>query len=249
MDIWSIADLHLSFGVPNKLMDVFGNHWKDHAQKIKSHWVDLVKPQDLVLLPGDISWALEPSEVLPDLAWIDQLPGTKLLLKGNHDYWWGSLKKVKEILPKSCHVIQNNSFIWNDIGIGGSRLWDAPTLNFDALLPIEQTKFSEGSSEGYLEESEKIYIRELSRLENSLKTLPSNVKNRIAMTHYPPVGPNLERTPASDLIKKYSMDICVFGHLHNISPNQTLFGTLDGTEYRLTACDYLDFSPKLILTL
>src|SRR6185436_13877424 len=105
MTIWAIADLHLSFGVANKKMDVFGPQWINHPEKIAHFWQHSILPTDLVLIPGDISWAIHSEEAIPDLQWIDQLPGTKLLLKGNHDFWWNSLSKVKQILPSSCHLI------------------------------------------------------------------------------------------------------------------------------------------------
>src|SRR4029077_7669031 len=134
MAVWAIADLHLSFGVPNKQMDVFGSHWKGYTEKIEEHWRSCITPDDLVLIPGDISWALHLEEVIPDLDWIDHLPGTKVLIKGNHDYWWSSLSKLKSILPPSCHLIQNNSWTWQDISIAGTRLWDIPGLNFNGIV-------------------------------------------------------------------------------------------------------------------
>ena len=124
MTIWALADLHLSFGVPDKEMDVFGPKWKNHPEKIRANWEKLVKPDDLVLLPGDISWGMHPEEALPDLNWIDSLPGTKVMIRGNHDYWWTSISKVEKVLPKSIHVIQNNIYRWKDVIICGARLWD-----------------------------------------------------------------------------------------------------------------------------
>ena len=104
MNIWAIGDLHLSFGVPDKSMDIFGPAWKDHAKQIEESWHRLIRPEDLVLIPGDISWAMRIEDAILDLQWIDRLSGTKLLLKGNHDYWWGSLKKIAAILPPSLQT-------------------------------------------------------------------------------------------------------------------------------------------------
>ena len=126
MTIWAIGDLHLSFGVPNKGMDLFGAHWKEHAAKTEENWRKLITDDDLVLIPGDISWAMHPSEVAPDLQWIHSLPGSKMMIRGNHDYWWTSLTKVEGMMPPSIKVIQNNVQVWKDVVVGGCRLWDTP---------------------------------------------------------------------------------------------------------------------------
>lgn len=246
--VWAIADLHLSFGVPNKKMDLFGDRWKDHAEKIEEKWRFCVQEEDLVLIPGDISWAMRISEAAPDLAWIGRLPGTKVMIRGNHDYWWDSLLKIQPILPSSCHLIQNNSFFWEGIAIGGTRLWDVPGLNFSPYID-----FKEGSKKpaewtpDQIKENEKIYERELQRLETSLKKMPPRGTKKIVMTHYPPIGPHLEETAASKMMEKYGVEVVVFGHLHNIKQDIPLFGSKGGVRYYLTACDYLkDFTPLLI---
>lgn len=253
MSIWAIADLHLSFGTPGKEMDIFGDHWKGWTDKIAAHWRGLVKPDDLVLIAGDISWAMRLADAKADLDWIGELPGTKVMIRGNHDYWWNSLKQIEAILPPSCHLIQNNSFRWKDIIIGGTRLWDVPGLEFSSLPMREEPTKREGKTvdaepTSSKEESEKIYLRELARLETSLKTMDKTASLRIAMTHYPPIGPHLEETAVSRLFEKYGIDIVVFGHLHNIKPGSAPFGKLNGVTYHLTACDYLDdFLPLQIL--
>lgn len=251
MSIWAIADLHLSFGVPNKQMDIFGPQWKDHAKKIEDHWRSLVQDEDLVLIPGDISWAMQIEEVRPDLEWIGSLPGTKLMIKGNHDYWWSSLSKIKTVLPSSCHIIQNNCYNWNEVAIGGTRLWDVPGLNFQQAIhlnPNALPKISNQSADEDAAESLKIYQRELSRLETSLKCLNPAAKTRIAMIHYPPTDPYFKETEASLLLEKYHVDICVFGHLHNLKPGLEIYGKHHGIHYYLTACDYLNrFKPIKIL--
>lgn len=244
--IWSIADLHLSFGVPNKEMDIFGKQWIHHPQKIETHWKELVGAEDLVLLPGDISWAMHPAEARVDLDWIDRLPGTKVLLKGNHDYWWESSSKVKQVMPPSCHFIQNSSYTWNDIAIAGSRMWDTSELSFDALFN-ESEKMATEKDES--EDKDRIFKRELARLEMSLKAINPHAKVRIAMTHYPPIGLDLKDSEVSKILEKYKINICVFGHLHNVKPGLQLFGEHNGIRYYLTACDYLDFRPLEILRL
>lgn len=244
MTIWAIADLHLAKGVPSKHMSLFGPRWEHYMERIEEEWRRVVADGDLVLIPGDISWAMHLHEAAVDLAWIHALPGTKLLLRGNHDYWWQSLAKVQQILPPSCHLLQNNAFYWEKEGvaIGGSRLWDAPHISFNAAMP-------EGASpppptEADVEESQKIYARELLRLETSLKQLAPSAQRRIAITHYPPVGPALEPTPASLLLEKYGVEQCFFGHLHGVDLNHALFGTLHGIQYHLVAADALpNFTP------
>jgi len=244
MSIWAIADLHLSFGTPNKKMDVFGPRWANHEERLAKHWQECISPNDLVLLPGDISWAMHMDQALQDLEWIAKLPGTKLMIRGNHDYWWGSISKVRKHLPPSIHAIQNDSFTWNEIAIGGSRLWDSSEFSCSELFEMTDGPLISGTDK----DGERIYQRELRRLEMSLKTLDSEAKYRIAMTHYPPIGPQLEASSTSELMDKYKIDICVFGHLHNVlSSKKTPFGKRSQTEYRLTSCDHLECQPLCIL--
>ncbi|MFI0435496.1 MAG: metallophosphoesterase [Parachlamydiaceae bacterium] len=249
MAVWAIGDLHLSFGVSDKEMDVFGVQWKNYTEKIEYHWRSLIAHDDLVLIPGDISWGMRIEDARPDLAWIGGLPGTKVMIKGNHDYWWSSLSKIKTILPPSCHLIQNNSWSWQGIAIGGTRLWDIPGLNFHAIIDFkenERCKKPLTESDNSIE-SEKIYQRELGRLETSLKSMDRLSKTRIVMTHYPPIGAGLEETDVSRLLEKYKVDICLFGHLHNVKRGLKLFGDHRGVTYHLTSCDYLeDFKPLRI---
>ena len=140
MRVWALSDLHLSFGVKGKEMDVFGEKWINHPEKVKKNWEALIKPEDLVLIAGDISWGLKPEEVIPDLEWIDQLPGIKVMSKGNHDMWWKSASKVRALLPESIHIIHNDAFTINGISIGGTRLWDHPDLNYYKFIDIQEIK-------------------------------------------------------------------------------------------------------------
>lgn len=248
MAVWAIADLHLSFGVPNKKMDIFSEKWKDHPEKIQHHWLKKITPDDLVLISGDISWALRPEDAKPDLDWIHALPGTKVLLRGNHDYWWSSLKKIEEILPSSIHLIQNNVFTWNHISIGGARMWDTPEYSFqDYVHYINNPRENTLTKVEDPEEVEKIFTRELGRLENSLKLLPKDSSIRIAMTHYPPISADLKDSRISALLEKYEIGFCVFGHLHNIKDHSLPFGVKNGIKYILTSCDYVDFNPVKLL--
>lgn len=247
MTVWAIADLHLSFGVKDKGMDIFGEHWSGWTDKIKEQWSRHITDNDLVLIAGDISWGMRLEEAKADLDWIGSLPGTKVLIRGNHDYWWNSLTQVQKILPPSCHPIQNTSFMWNDIAVAGTRLWDVPGLNFSSFH-LTYDKLNTSTTKEAEEESKKIYKRELLRLETSLKSIPQNAKKKIVMTHYPPIGAHLEETEISLLLEKYQVNICVFGHLHNLNKKLPLFGTKNHIAYHLTACDYLlDFCPLKIL--
>lgn len=244
MQIWSIADLHLAFGVPQKTMEVFGPEWRDYAGKIERGWRAVVHPDDLVLIAGDISWGMSVEQARIDLDWIAALPGTKILIKGNHDYWWSSLSKVQHMLPPSMHVIQNNAFHHQGISIAGARLWDTDAYNFKDCIDYKPNPVAGVESEE--PDNERIFKRELERLELSLKSLSKDARLRVAMTHYPPIGLDLSPSRASALLEKYNVSICVFGHLHNVKKGIPLFGSARGVAYHLTSCDYLDFQPLKI---
>lgn len=243
MTIWAIADLHLSFGIPDKKMDIFGPEWKDHPEKIAKAWKERIHDEDLVLLAGDISWANHLDQVQKDLEWIDRLPGKKLMIRGNHDYWWHSISKVRSQLPPSVYALQNDAFTWNDVSIGGARLWDTDEFTYEEYSdyrPKEKT-ISEK------EEEKRIFARDLARLEMSLKSINPQAKTKIAMTHFPPIGPSLDKTQASHLFEKYQIDIVVFGHLHGLKKEKPLFVKETSIKYFLTSCDFLDFQPLRIL--
>src|SRR6478752_7625548 len=139
MDVWAIADLHLAFGVPQKSMEVFGGAWIGYAEKIEKNWRAVVHADDLVLIAGDISWATSLQEAKVDLDWVAALPGTKVMVKGNHDYWWSSLSKVEQILPSSIHLIQNNIFVFQEIAIAGARLWDTDEFHFNDQIDFKSS--------------------------------------------------------------------------------------------------------------
>jgi predicted phosphohydrolase len=245
--VWAIADLHLAFGVPEKSMEVFGEPWIHYTDKLKEHWMQRVQPEDLVLIAGDISWAKHLPEAKPDLEWIHALPGTKVLLRGNHDFWWTSLKQIEAILPPSMHLIQNNAFHWKNISVGGARLWDSPEYQFNEYIHYVENprakKLTEETDRS--EEAEKIFQRELGRLEISLKEMARRKEStlRIVMTHYPPISAKLDNSRVSALLEKYQVNICVFGHLHNVKKEPLIFGEKNQIRYYLTSADYLDFKP------
>lgn len=226
-------------------MDLFGPSWRGHAMTIKAAWDRHVAPDDLVLIPGDISWAMRLEEAMPDLQWIDERPGTKVLVKGNHDYWWSSLNKVRKALPPSIRVIQNDAAVCDGIAIAGTRLWESPEFSFETLIDIKPTASTARAKEP--EKGEEIFRRELGRLEASLQQLPREASLKIAMTHYPPIGHDLQPSAVSALLEKYGVSLAVFGHLHALKEGlPPLFGTARGVRYVLCSCDYLRFSPLCV---
>lgn len=247
MTVWAIADLHLSFGVPDKGMEAFGEQWVHWTEKVAVAWRELVADDDLVLIAGDISWAKHLEDALVDLEWIASLPGTKVMIRGNHDYWWSAISKVRAQLPESLHVIQHNAFQWKGISIGGARLWDCPDFGFKRYIDFVENPKAKELHEVDEEQVVKVYQRELGRLEMSLKCLDQKAEKRIVMTHYPPLSGELERSAVSDMLEKYGVDQCVFGHLHNVRAGVLPFGEKGGVKYTLTSCDYLNFVPIQIL--
>ncbi len=240
MTIWAIADLHLSFGVTGKEMHVFGPEWQDHDKKIKAFWDEHVSKDDLVLIPGDISWAMNLEEAKPDLDWIHERPGTKVIIRGNHDYWCSAPTKVRKALPPSIHLIWSDAYLWNDVAICGTRLWDSPEYDFGAFIEMKKP-IKEGAKDKPPEEQESVFRREIMRLESSLNALDKNARLKIAMVHYPPISADLRPSTVSSLLEKAKVSICVFGHLHSVRPESMLFGTKDGIAYHFVACDWLGF--------
>jgi hypothetical protein len=238
MNVFSISDLHLSFSCPEKDMSVFGPKWMQYQEKIKDHWQSIVGPNDLVLIAGDISWALKLEQALIDLEFIHALNGIKLLSKGNHDYWWPSLAKLKRALPSSIYAIHHNAIDFGNISVCATTLHDCKDFNFDSVVQINPTTFKPQD----MVKKEKIYLREINRLELALKQLNQNAKTKIAMVHYPPINLQLEENKVTQLLEQFGINDCVFGHLHNVT-KKNLFGAKNGIEYLLTSCDYLDFKP------
>lgn len=229
MAIYAIGDLHLS-GHSDKPMDIFGDHWIGHENKIKASWLKKVSENDAVLIPGDISWAMTLEKAMVDLEWIASLPGTKYLIRGNHDYWWKSITKLN-LLFDSMNFIQNNSFIYMEYVICGARGWICPN----------DYKFTD--------HDRKIYLREAHRLEMSLKSAKQQGdKEIIAMMHYPPTNEKLEPSLFTEIFEKYNVGHVIYGHLHDeTSHNCGLQGTYNGVNYRLTSCDYLNFELERII--
>lgn len=224
MSIYAISDLHLPIGI-NKPMDIFGKRWDGYVERIRENWENTVKEEDYVIIPGDISWATYLSEAEEDLKYINSLPGTKIISRGNHDYWWTTLKKMNEFKKEkgldTISFLQNNSYMIGNIGIVGCRGWTTP----------EDKKFGG--------EDEKIYKRELLRMEMSINdALKNGAKKLILSMHYPPLAEFL------NLIEKHKIDMTVYGHLHN----ETVGSYVEiSAKTRLVSCDYLSFFPEKII--
>lgn len=230
MAIFGISDLHLSFST-DKPMHVFGEHWRGHADKMAAAWDRLVGPDDAVLCPGDLSWAMRLDEAAADLRWMAARTGRlKVLTRGNHDYWWSAIGKVRAALPAGMVALQNDAVDLGDVVVAGSRLWSCPgALDFGAA-------------------DEKIYLREVGRLRSSLEAGRSLAGDRplVAAIHYPPFAADRARsgTAYSALLEEFRVALCVYGHLHGRHAHRTAFeGERNGVHYRLIACDRLDFIP------
>ncbi len=245
--VWAIADLHLSFGVVGKEMDVFGEAWTKHHEKLEKNWRERIQEDDLVLIAGDISWALHLEDAVKDLEWIDRLPGTKVMIKGNHDLWWKSKAKVRGILPKSIHLIYNDAFTWHDITIGGSRLWENKEINYTPHIEFHSFPgvniHKKPDTEEEEKHDEKIFKSELERLQLSIKAMDPRAKSRVVMVHYPPTGPEHNKTEVTTILEQNKIDICLFGHLHNLHKDAPVNFSLASVDYFCTAADYLNFIP------
>lgn len=225
MAIFAIADLHLSFDPRiDKPMDIYGERWVNHTEKIKEDWLRKVGSGDTVILAGDISWALKLEEAMMDLQWIDSLPGQKVLIKGNHELWWGGIGKLNRLFP-TLYFLQNTYWEADGTAICGSRGWICP------------------GTDGFSESDRKIYERELIRLEMSLSAAAQNgfAGNIIAAMHYPPTNENHQASGFTDLFEKYGVCQVVYGHLHGKEIwNRGIKGFFNGVEYFLTSQDYMD---------
>ena len=229
MALYTISDLHLGFNV-EKPMDIFGDKWKNHCDKIKENWLSKVKEEDTVLIAGDISWSLKEQDSKYDLDWINELPGKKVISKGNHDYWWGSISKLNKMY-ENTKFLQNNYYEYKDYAICGTRGWICP------------------GGDKYTTKDRKIYDREQIRLKLSLDAAKKNgFEKSIVMLHYPPTNDVFEESEFIKIIKEYKVKKVIYGHLHGpVLLGKVLNGYVDEVEYILTSADYLDFDPKRIL--
>lgn len=231
MKIFAISDLHLSNSC-DKPMDIFGGNWEGYTDKIIENWNAKVTDGDIVLIAGDISWAMKLEEAQADIDWIDKLPGKKIIIKGNHEYWWKSISAVREILPKSILAIQNDAIKIENYVFCGTRGWTVPEK--DKELETEDLK---------------IYKREVERLKLTLmsaKVLKGDSDAKIiAMIHFPPYNTDKEPSEFTRLFEEYGVDKVVFGHLHGYV-NCDLISNINGVTYYFTSCDHIKNNPVLI---
>lgn len=229
MAIYAIGDLHLSF-TSDKPMDKFGEHWISHHLRIEENWRARVSDEDVVLILGDISWAMTLEEAMVDLEWIHRLPGKKICIRGNHDYWWKSITKLNTLF-EDISFLQNDCVEWDGYGICGSRGYLCPN-NY---------KFTEAD--------EKIYLREHQRLKLSLEKAKKKEYNEIiVIMHYPPTNDQKEPSLFTELIEEYHVSRVLYGHLHGEkSYNSSLIGQYNGVDYQLVSADFLDFNLYLIV--
>ena len=230
MRIYAIGDLHLAGGT-GKTMDRFGEHWHRHDAKVFEAWDRVVGENDVVLIVGDTSWAMRLEDARPDLDRIGRQKGRKLLLKGNHDYWWGSREKLRKVLDPSIEIVNASSIVIDGIAIAGTRGWLCPNdLFFEA-------------------DDAKIYEREVGRLKTALESLrgrQSEYEALIVAMHYPPTNDRHEPSGFTDLIDGCSAALCVYGHIHGEYIRTALTGMRGRTDYRLVSADAVDFAPALI---
>lgn len=231
MSLFVIGDLHLSFGVQNKPMDIFCG-WQNHTQLLEQHWLACVKPDDTIVLAGDFSWGMTLADALPDFQWVHRLPGRKILLKGNHDYWWTTMTKMQSFLDahdlQSVHFLHNNHYAYEHYGICGTRGW----VNMEPNEPANA----------------KVNAREAQRLDVSLCAAEREGLTPIAFLHYPPIFANHCNFELLEVLWKHQVQQCYYGHLHGMSSHAyAINGERDGVQYRLVSGDFVKFKPVQIL--
>lgn len=230
MALYAIADLHLPLGI-DKPMDIFGKAWSNYVERLEENWSNKVKKDDTVVIAGDFSWATYIEQSERDFDFLNRLPGRKILLKGNHDYWWTTMNKLKEFVRSRGYTdiefLQNNCFMYKNTAVCGTRGWLHP-----AWANIN-------------DDDRKIFAREVLRLELSLKCT-EGAEEIYVFTHYPPMSNKLEENDLNRMMKKYGVKKCIYGHLHSASHKNAVEGIHDGIEYILVSGDYIGFNPVLI---
>ena len=228
MALYAISDLHLALST-DKPMDIFGGHWTNHDEKIKNNWIEKITEDDTVLIAGDISWSMKHDYSKKDLDWIDSLPGKKIISKGNHDYWWSSISKLNSMY-NNTKFLQNNFYEYNDYAICGTRGWIDP------------------SSDKFNSKDAKIYAREQIRLRLSLDSAKNAGYTKfIVMIHYPPFGEEGKDSDFMKIFKEYQVEKVIYGHLHGPSNIKAIEGNIEGVEYIMTSCDFINFNPVRLL--
>lgn len=224
MSLYAIGDLHLSFGT-NKPMDIFFG-WEGYVERLEENWHKAVSPEDTVVIVGDISWAMKMQEAKADFDFINKLPGKKIILKGNHDYWWDTKAKMDRFLAEnsftSISILHNNAFACDKYAICGTRGWIS-----DNSEPADQ----------------KVLLREAGRLDTSLKAGLKLGLEPIVFLHYPPIYGNDENLEILEVLHRYKVNRCYYGHIHGLGHKRAINGVRDGIDYRLVACDFIDYTP------
>ena len=224
MKIFAISDLHLSIN-NQKPMNIFGPVWEGYLDKIISNWSNNVTEDDIVLLAGDLSWAMKLDDAKLDFNYLKSLPGKKIIIKGNHDYWWSTITKVRNILPNNFYALQNDAIKIDNIIFCGTRGW------------------TQEEDKNFTKEDKKIFDREVLRLEMSLKEakkLQTNEERIVCLMHYPPFDKNFNGTKFTKLLEEYGVNCTIYGHLHGVLKNKKLKYVLNGITYYLTSCDQIN---------
>ena len=227
MSVYAIGDTHLSFSV-DKPMDIFKG-WDDYAQRIENNWQHLITNDDTVIINGDISWAMGLEQAEKDLAFLNKLNGTKIISKGNHDYWWNTITKMEKFCKEkgfdSINFLHNNAYKVGEIAIAGTRGWffDAESENVD-----------------------KVMARECARLKRSIKEAQKLGGEVVVFLHYPPVSVSKVCEPIMNVLKEYKIARCYYGHLHGGAINGAINDVYDGIKFQLVSADYLGFCPLFI---
>ena len=230
MSVYAIGDTHLSFST-DKPMDIFGGNWVGYMDQIRADWINKVTDDDLVLIGGDISWAMNIEDAEKDIISISDLKGKKVMIKGNHDYWWSGIGKVRDMLPENFFALQNDSVRFDGVAICGSRCWSVP------------------GSPDFNEQDKKLYLRETERLKLSLKDaqkIKQEGDKLIALIHYPPFNVKREDTEFTKIFEEYGVDSVIYGHLHGKSVRADKLVVKNGVKYYLTSCDQVDNKLTLI---
>ena len=249
MRVFALSDPHLALDTPNKAMDRFGDSWKDHANTMATAWDAMVTDDDLVIVPGDVSWARDLTSVAADLDWLAARPGTVVLGKGNHEHWWASKGKVRAALPEGMYAVDGDAIRVGDVALAGTRLWDGPGIDWHDQILWQGEPISREPSEAEQAHIAKIWTRQVTRLRRALDDLDESAPIRIAMVHYPPSGPGMSpQNDATDAIEAAGVSHCVFGHLHSLDPAQAdlVGGDVRGVKYVCASVDFIGFRPVLI---
>lgn len=224
MSLFAIADLHLSLS-GEKPMDVFSG-WDNHAERLEKNWQERVSPEDTVVIPGDITWAMSLESALEDFKFIDRLNGKKIILKGNHDYWWSTKTKADKFFAQNdittIEILNNNFYKYENFGLCGTRGW-----------------INDGSEP----QNRKVILREAQRLERSIQGAVDEGLNIIVFLHYPPVYMNDRNDEIMSVLQKFGIKWCFYGHLHGYAHKNAVIGRREGIEFRMISSDFLHFSP------